>query len=47
MILIIINKPWARSSVGRAPRSQRGGHQSDSGRVHHICLFTSMENRGF
>ena len=36
MILIIINKPWARSSVGRAPRSQRGGHQSDSGRVHHI-----------
>ena len=26
---------WACSSVGRAPRSQRGGHQFDPGQVHH------------
>lgn len=27
---------WARGSVGRAPRSQRGGREFDPLRVHHL-----------
>ena len=33
---IIIKHIWARSSAGRAPRSQRGGREFDPLRVHHI-----------
>src|SRR5882762_7394433 len=29
---------WGCSSVGRAPRSQRGGHRFDPGHLHHIAI---------
>ena len=35
IISIVVYNLWARSSAGRAPRSQRGGREFDPLRVHH------------
>ena len=36
---------WACSSVGRAPRLQRGGHGFDPRRVHFVLKKSCMKNK--